>query len=150
MCRILEIYFLDHFADIKLSLPPAARGTLFEKTVPPGPVKHPQKLELSFASLRNWNDGMLEYWNNGMAPFGQINACGVVREDRWFCRHTLTNHSMKCYYFIIPPFHYSIIPVWNMQNGWLGIPYYQQFVEIPIHNFIRLRVKLDIMRNYYV
>jgi hypothetical protein len=20
-----------------------------------------------------------------------------------------------------------------MQNGWLGIPYYQQFVEIPIH-----------------
>jgi hypothetical protein len=24
----------------------------------------------------NWNDGMLEYWNNGMAPFGQINAYG--------------------------------------------------------------------------
>jgi hypothetical protein len=20
-----------------------------------------------------------------------------------------------------------------MQNGWLGIPYYQQFVEFPIH-----------------
>jgi len=20
--------------------------------------------------------GMMEYWNNGMAPFGQINACG--------------------------------------------------------------------------
>jgi hypothetical protein len=19
----------------------------------------------------NWNDGMLEYWNNGVAPFGQ-------------------------------------------------------------------------------
>jgi hypothetical protein len=30
-------------------------------------------------------------------------------------------------------FHHSIIPVWNMQNAWLGIPYYQQFVEIPIH-----------------
>ena len=24
----------------------------------------------------NWNDGMLEYWNNGLAPFGQIYACG--------------------------------------------------------------------------
>jgi len=23
-----------------------------------------------------WNDGMLEKWNDGMAPFGQINACG--------------------------------------------------------------------------
>ena len=30
-------------------------------------------------------------------------------------------------------FHHSIIPVWNMQNSWLGIPYYQQFVEFPIH-----------------
>lgn len=25
------------------------------------------------------------------------------------------------------------IPVWNMQNGWLGISYYQRFVEGPIH-----------------
>jgi hypothetical protein len=33
-------------------------------------------VELSSASLRSWNDGMLEYWNNGMAPFGQINARG--------------------------------------------------------------------------
>jgi len=24
----------------------------------------------------NWNDGMLECWNNGLAPFGQINAYG--------------------------------------------------------------------------
>jgi len=24
--------------------------------------------------------------------------------------------------FSIPLFHHSIIPVWNMQNGWLGIP----------------------------
>jgi hypothetical protein len=45
----------------------------------------------------------------------------------------LTNHSMKCYYFFIPTFHYSIIPVGNMQNGCLEIPYYQQFLEIPIH-----------------
>jgi len=32
---------------------------------------------------------MLEYWNDGVAPFGQINACGEVREDRWLCRHLL-------------------------------------------------------------
>ncbi|MGD2084818.1 MAG: hypothetical protein PVH61_01420 [Candidatus Aminicenantes bacterium] len=37
------------------------------------------KLELSFASLRTWNDGMLEKWNDGMASFGQINACGVIK-----------------------------------------------------------------------
>jgi hypothetical protein len=34
---------------------------------------------------------------------------------------------------MIPLFHHSIIPVWNMQNDWLGIPYYQQFVEFPLH-----------------
>jgi hypothetical protein len=37
---------------------------------------------------------------------------------------------------MIPLFHHSIIPVWNMQNGCLGIPYYQQFVEFPIHRII--------------
>jgi len=24
----------------------------------------------------DWNDGILEEWNDGMAPFGQINAYG--------------------------------------------------------------------------
>jgi hypothetical protein len=48
MCRMLEIYFLDHFADIILSLPPAARGTLFEKTAPLDP---PQKLLINFIQL---------------------------------------------------------------------------------------------------
>jgi hypothetical protein len=37
----------------------------------------------------------------------------------------------------IPPigelFHHSIIPGWNKQNGGLGIPDYQHFVEFPIH-----------------
>jgi head-tail adaptor len=34
-------------------------------------------LELRFAALTiDWNDGMLEKWNDGMAPFGQINAFG--------------------------------------------------------------------------
>jgi hypothetical protein len=35
----------------------------------------------------NWNDGMVEYWNNGMAPFGQIYAYGGDLEGRWCCRH---------------------------------------------------------------
>jgi hypothetical protein len=30
--------------------------------------------------MEYWNIGILEYWNNGMAPFGQINACGEKRE----------------------------------------------------------------------
>ena len=34
----------------------------------------------------NGNDGMMEYWNDGMAPFGQINACGGIWEGNWFCR----------------------------------------------------------------
>jgi hypothetical protein len=47
-------------------------------------------LELRFAALTvDWNDGMLEKWNDGMAPFGQINACGGGRKDRWFCGHFL-------------------------------------------------------------
>jgi hypothetical protein len=39
------------------------------------------KFELSsLRSQLNWNDGMLEYWNNAMAPFGQIYARGEKRE----------------------------------------------------------------------
>jgi hypothetical protein len=34
---------------------------------------------------------------------------------------------------IIPLFHHSIIPGWNMQNGGVEISYYQQFVEFPIY-----------------
>jgi hypothetical protein len=33
---------------------------------------------------------MLEYWNNGMAPFGQINACGEDAGDPWFCHQFST------------------------------------------------------------
>jgi len=35
--------------------------------------------------------------------------------------------------FTIPLFQHSIIPIWNMQNGWLEILYYQQFEEFPRH-----------------
>jgi hypothetical protein len=61
--------------------------------------------------LENWGNGEMGYWGIGV----------------------LTNNCMKCYYSIIPPFHYSIIPGWNKQNGWLEIPYYQQFVEFALH-----------------
>ena len=37
---------------------------------------------------------------------------------------------------IIPLFHHSIIPGWNMQNGGVEISYYQQFVEFPIYLII--------------
>jgi glyoxylate utilization-related uncharacterized protein len=42
--------------------------------------------------------------------------------------------------FFIPLFHHSIIPGWNMQNGWVGIRYYQQFVEIPIHFIMEMKM----------
>jgi hypothetical protein len=53
---------------------------------------------------------MLDKWNDGMAPFGQINACGGVCEDRWFCPHYLdkSQHEMLLFpYSTIPLFHYS-------------------------------------------
>jgi hypothetical protein len=34
-----------------------------------------KSIELS-ASLRNWNIGIMEWWNEGVASFGQINAFG--------------------------------------------------------------------------
>jgi hypothetical protein len=65
---------------------------------------------------------MLEYWNNGMAPFGQTNAYGGGLLDK-----------ISLLRFSIPVFHHSIIPGWKKKNGCLGIPYYQHFVEFPIH-----------------
>jgi hypothetical protein len=37
----------------------------------------------------NGNDGILEKWNDGMAPFGQINACGRGLKAHWFRLHFL-------------------------------------------------------------
>jgi hypothetical protein len=34
---------------------------------------------------------------------------------------------------IIPSFHHSIIPGWKEKNARLEIPYYQAFLEIPLH-----------------
>jgi hypothetical protein len=51
---------------------------------------------------------MLEYWNNGMTPFGQINACGEKREAAKL-------GSLENNYLTDPiafsSFHYSIIPL---------------------------------------
>jgi hypothetical protein len=37
------------------------------------------------------------------------------------------------HYFAPPLPQHPITPGWNKQNGWMGIPYYQQFVEFTIH-----------------
>jgi hypothetical protein len=79
---------------------------------------------------------MVEYWNNGFWSIGRV-------EDRKFLKTVLIipykHDKIPLLRFTIPLFPHSIIPVWNMQNGWLGIPYYQQFVEIPIHLIINGR-----------
>jgi len=62
---------------------------------------------------------MMEKWNDGMASYGQfLNARGGGLDN------SLQKMSLS---------HYSIIPVENMQDGWGGILYYQQFVEFPRH-----------------
>jgi len=53
----------------------------------------------------------------------------------------LTNNGMKCY---IPLFHHSIIPGGNTQNGWMGIPYYQAFLEIPIN---RVKCVVNVLKR---
>jgi len=52
--------------------------------------------------------------------------------------------------FSIPVFHHSIIPGWKKKNGCLGIPYYQHFVEFPIHLIInRICVLRTILFNAF-
>jgi hypothetical protein len=50
---------------------------------------------------------MLEYWNNGMAPFGQINACGEKREAGG--NNYLPYQIVLSHYSNIPSFHYSCL-----------------------------------------
>ena len=82
--------------------------------------------------LRDRNDGILECWNVEFGKLGEW-GIGVMEKKFFFSIKVLTDNCMKCYYSIIPPFHYSIIPVWNKKNGGEEIPYYQQFVEFPLH-----------------
>jgi hypothetical protein len=52
------------------------------------------ELELRFAALTiDWNIGMLEKWNVGMAPFGPINACGGGQEAPVLPPSALTNNT---------------------------------------------------------
>jgi len=70
-------YDLKDYFFSSLPLPPEARRKEGRVEVKKGKwVENERKLELSSASLRNWGDGMVEYWNDGMASFGRINACG--------------------------------------------------------------------------
>ena len=93
--------------------------------------------ELSSASLRNGNDGMVEYWNIG---FWKIGSLEVWKFLKTISIIPYKHDKILLLRFTIPLFHYSIIPVWNMQNGWLGIPYYQQFVEFPGHQIKKICV----------
>ena len=90
-------------------------------------IKTIQEKEISSASLRNWNDGMLEYWNVGFGILGYgkfLKTVLIIPYKR---------NQIHLFLFTIPVFHHSIIPGWNKKNGWVEIPYYQQFVEIAIH-----------------
>ncbi|MGD2092770.1 MAG: hypothetical protein PVH61_41790, partial [Candidatus Aminicenantes bacterium] len=50
---------------------------------------------------------MLEKWNDGMAPFGQLNACGGGLEGCWFYRH----FSEKGKKVLIIPYQHDKIPM---------------------------------------
>jgi hypothetical protein len=79
---------------------------------------------------------MMEWWNIGIMgwrPSGRFTpAAKRGKPGSWESGGTII-YLIPSFYLIIPLFHHPIIPVWNMQNGWLGIPYYQQFVEFPGH-----------------
>jgi hypothetical protein len=70
-----------------------------------------------FAALTNaWNDGMLEKWNDGMAPFGQINACGEKKIPSrlvdpsdlldLFAEGVLKSHEVRNFRFSFFIFHF--------------------------------------------
>jgi hypothetical protein len=68
-------------------------------------MKKNYKLELSSAALRNWNDGMVEYWNNGMASFGQINACGGIKLSIVNCQLSIFNETSTPVLLGIPNYY---------------------------------------------
>jgi len=74
----------------------------------------------------NWNNGMLEQWNNGL----------------WASKNQYSN---------IPPFHYPIWPTWNMFH--IKLLLFQQVIEIPIHlNILSITDGLrfiDISLNFF-
>jgi hypothetical protein len=53
-------------------------------------LNHWLSLELSSASLRNWNDGMGEYWNVGFGKLGEW-GIGVMGGGYWVGVDTVIN-----------------------------------------------------------
>jgi hypothetical protein len=47
--------------------------------------------------------------------------------------------------FPIPLFQHSIIPGWKKKNGWVAIPHYQAFLEVPIHELRFAALTIGIM-----
>jgi hypothetical protein len=90
-------------------------------------------VEAVYEKTKYWNDGMLEYWNVGFGRMGEW-GIGEMEKKLFFLLKVLTDNCMKCYYSIIPSFHYFIIPGWNKQDGGVEVLYYQQFVEFPLQN----------------
>jgi hypothetical protein len=114
-------------------------------------------LELSFAALTTWGNGEMGKWGNGeeglLGPgFLLRRWCNVLlgfefvidelfRECHTWDHTTMqpcTHSSLHSYTRlpISPLPQHPIAPVWNMQNDWRRIPYYQQFVEFPIHAIV--------------
>jgi hypothetical protein len=83
---------------------------------------------------------MLEYWNNGMVPFGLNlaplrSAIGMLEDWKFFKTVFIIPYKrdkILLLRFSIPIFHHSIIPGWKKKNGEGMVPYYQAFLEIPI------------------
>jgi hypothetical protein len=95
-------------------------------------------VEAVYEKTKYWNDGMMEYWNVGFGRMGEW-GMGEMGKMLFFLLKVLTVNCMKCYYSIIPPFHYSIIPGWIKQNAGVEILYYLQFIEFPIHKINKRR-----------
>jgi hypothetical protein len=57
---------------------------------------------------------MMECWNNGILGFGIMGYWDFLTSVL-IVLHPYDRIPM--FFFIIPPFHYSIIPGWNKKNG---------------------------------
>ena len=76
-----------------------------------------------------------------MAPFGQNlaplrSAIGILDDWKFFKTVLIIPYKRDKIHplrFTIPVFHHSIILDWKKKNGWVAIPYYQAFLEIPIY-----------------
>jgi hypothetical protein len=85
-------------------------------------------------SLRSQLIGMMECWNIGMLGLEDWGS----RVVGYWGNGVLTNNYMRCNYPLYTCGHAQagIIPGRKKKNGWWGIPYYQRFLEIPLHKDI--------------